>query len=89
MSYNSKPEWVNWIEEAILKEHIKHYEYENFSNLEKIGTGGFGEAYRAKWKKSKILALKSLNNATAVEKIVHEVTTFLFFSIFSITNTYY
>ncbi|PKY27109.1 kinase-like protein, partial [Rhizophagus irregularis] len=73
MSYNSKPEWVNWIEEAILKKHIKHYEYENFSNLEKIGTGGFGEAYRAKWKRSKILALKSLNNATAVEKIVHEL----------------
>ncbi|CAB4385551.1 unnamed protein product [Rhizophagus irregularis] len=73
MSYNSKPEWVNWIEEAILKKHIKHYEYENFSNLEKIGTGGFGEAYRAKWKRSKILALKSLNNATTVEKIVHEL----------------
>ncbi|GBB93565.1 hypothetical protein RclHR1_21990003 [Rhizophagus clarus] len=66
-------EWINWIEEAISKKHIKYYDYKNFSNFEVIGSGAFGKVYRAKWKNSrKILALKSLKNATA-EKIVYEL----------------
>ncbi|CAB4439567.1 unnamed protein product [Rhizophagus irregularis] len=28
--------WINWIEEAIVKEHLKYYEYEEFSNLQEI-----------------------------------------------------
>ncbi|RIA79746.1 hypothetical protein C1645_840015 [Glomus cerebriforme] len=31
-------EWVNWIEEAINKKHIKYYEYEHFSNIQEIGS---------------------------------------------------
>ena len=69
-------EWINWLEEAIAKEHLKYYEYKFFSNIEKIGSGGFGNVYRAKWKKfENYLALKSffnLDNVTAKE-IVHEV----------------
>ncbi|GBC06541.1 hypothetical protein RclHR1_00690031 [Rhizophagus clarus] len=68
---------INWIEDAISKKHIKYYDYKNFSNLEKIGSGGFGNVYRANWKNPhNILALKSLNDvddATSVEKLVYEL----------------
>ena len=68
--------WINWIEEAISKQHIKYYDYEYFYNFEEIGFGCFGKVYRANWKNShKHLALKSFfnfNNTTAKE-IVHEV----------------
>src|SRR5438477_13102602 len=64
MSYNiemkdteNTNEWINWIEEAIDKEHLKYYEYKQFSNIEKIGTGGFGNVFRANWKN--LDALKS------------------------------
>ena len=83
MSNNIEPkgidnsnEWVIWIEEAIAKNYFKYYEYNHFSNIQEIGSGGFGKVYRANWKNSnKCLALKSftsLNNTTAKE-IVHEV----------------
>ncbi|GBC00451.1 hypothetical protein RclHR1_03860016 [Rhizophagus clarus] len=38
--------WSKWIEEAVSKNHIKHYEYNNFKNIQEIGTGGFGKVYR-------------------------------------------
>ena len=69
-------EWIDWIEEAIAKEYLKHYEYENFSNIKEIGTGGFGKVYRAKWKNfENYFALKSFfnfDNAT-VKEVVREV----------------
>ncbi|GBC22536.1 kinase-like domain-containing protein [Rhizophagus irregularis DAOM 181602=DAOM 197198] len=69
-------EWINWIEEAIVKEHLKFYEYNLFSNFLKIGAGGFGKVYRANWKNlEKQLALKSffnLDNIT-VKEIVREL----------------
>ncbi|POG65675.1 kinase-like domain-containing protein [Rhizophagus irregularis DAOM 181602=DAOM 197198] len=75
MSENIKNEWIDWIEEAITKEYFKYYDYSQFSDVSVIGTGGFGKVYRANWKNSKYLALKSFsnfNNATAKE-VVHEV----------------
>jgi hypothetical protein len=72
-------EWINWIEEAISKKHIKYYEYEHFINIKEIGSGGFGKVFRANWKNFEhYLALKSffsLNNAT-VKEIVCEVIYF-------------
>jgi len=69
-------EWVNWIEEAIDNEHLKHYEYKQFSNFQQIGAGSFGKVYRANWKNlEKYFALKSffnLDNVT-VKEIVQEV----------------
>ena len=53
-------EWINWIEEAINKEHLKLYDYNQFSNFQQIGAGGFGKVYRVNWKNlEKHLALKS------------------------------
>jgi len=69
-------EWVNWIEEAIVKEYFKYYEYENFSDIEEIGSGMFGKVSRAKWKNSEqYLALKSFFNldSITVKEIVNEV----------------
>ena len=68
-------EWVNWIEESISKEYYRLYEQKHFSNIQKVGTGGFGKVYRASWKNSQYFALKSffnLDDVTAKE-IVHEV----------------
>ncbi|CAB4477969.1 unnamed protein product [Rhizophagus irregularis] len=71
----NKNEWIDLIEEAIDKEYFKCYEY-NFSNIQEIGSGTFGEVYRANWKNSEqYIALKSffnLNDVT-VKEIVHEL----------------
>ena len=76
--------WIDWIEEAISKNHIKYYNYEYFRNFKEVGAGSFGKVYRVNWKNSpKYLALKSFfnfNNATAKE-IVHEVIIYSFFLI--------
>jgi len=72
-------EWINWIEEAITKKHIKYYEYEHFSNIKEIGSGSFGKVYRANWKSSpKQFALKSFFNLNyfTIKEIVHEVILF-------------
>ncbi|RGB39523.1 kinase-like domain-containing protein [Rhizophagus diaphanus] len=73
VSYN---EDIDWIEEAIGKKHIKYYEFENFSNIEEIGSGSFGKVYRANWKNShSFLALKfffNLNNVT-IKEVVNEL----------------
>ena len=69
-------ECINWIEEAISKKHIKYYEYEHFSNIQEIGSGGFGKVYRANWKNSyNYLALKSFYNLNhiSIREIVNEV----------------
>ncbi|EXX63625.1 uncharacterized protein OCT59_024412 [Rhizophagus irregularis] len=69
-------EWVKWIDEAIAKKHIKHYEYKYFKHIQEIGTGGFGKVYRAKWKNSyQYFALKSLLNIEedAIKELVHEI----------------
>ncbi|PKY45422.1 kinase-like protein [Rhizophagus irregularis] len=64
--------WINWIEEAIVKEHLKYYEYEEFSNLQEIGIRS-RKVYRANWKSlEKIFALKSFSDIT-MKEIVHEL----------------
>ena len=66
----------NWIEEVIIKKHVKYYEYRDFYNIQSIGHGQFGKVYRSNWKNSEqYLVLKSLCNFdnTIVTEIVHEV----------------
>ncbi|GBB99017.1 hypothetical protein RclHR1_00340008 [Rhizophagus clarus] len=68
-------EWANWIEEVIVDEHLNYYEYNQFSNIQEIGSGTFGKVYRANWKNSNQFALKSffnLNNVT-IREIVFEL----------------
>ncbi|GBC06108.1 hypothetical protein RclHR1_06620006 [Rhizophagus clarus] len=72
----NKNEWIDWLEEAIAKEHIKYYEYKEFNNFQEIGTGSFGKVYRANWKNmEKCFAIKSflsLDKVT-VKEIVREL----------------
>ena len=73
---NTVDEWISWIEEAIDKKHIKYYEYENFKNIQEIGSGAFGKVFRANWKNFEhYLALKSFFNLNSVtiKEIVSEV----------------
>ncbi|CAB4413986.1 unnamed protein product [Rhizophagus irregularis] len=80
MSNNDEPtknsDKYNWIEDAISKKLIKYYEFEQFCNLQEIGSGGFGKVYRANWKNYyKHYALKSFfnfNDAT-VKAIIREI----------------
>ncbi|RIA92723.1 kinase-like domain-containing protein, partial [Glomus cerebriforme] len=73
---NDSNEWIDWIENAISNRLIKYYEFENFYNIQEIGSGAFGMVYRANWKIShEYLALKSFynfNNVTAKE-VVSEI----------------
>ncbi|GBB84972.1 hypothetical protein RclHR1_11570001 [Rhizophagus clarus] len=76
MSYNNNTiGWVEWIEEAIEKEYLRYYEFNQFSSIQHIGSGDFAKVYRANWKNFEHLAIKSfigLNGITAKE-IVHEI----------------
>ncbi|UZO14410.1 uncharacterized protein OCT59_005867 [Rhizophagus irregularis] len=36
-------ELFKWIDEAIAKKHIKHYEYKYFKNIQEIGIGTIKE----------------------------------------------
>ncbi|PKK73448.1 kinase-like protein [Rhizophagus irregularis] len=77
MSQNNQIDnWDKWVEDAISKKYIKHYEYKHFINIQEIGTGSFGKVYRANWKNlEQCLALNSflkLDNITAKE-LIHEL----------------
>ncbi|RGB42670.1 kinase-like domain-containing protein [Rhizophagus diaphanus] len=73
---NTNESITNLIEEAIVKEHLKFYEYEQFSNFQQIGSGNSGKVYRANWKNSeKKFAIKSFynfNNIT-LKEIIREL----------------
>ena len=86
-------EWINLIEEAIEKYFFECYEYEHFSNIQEIGSGGFGKVYRANWQDipSKYLVLKSffnLNNTT-VKEIVSEVIIMQYLLCFCLYNIHF
>ncbi|CAB4379494.1 unnamed protein product [Rhizophagus irregularis] len=68
-------EWINWIEESIVKKQIKYYDQKLFNNIQEIGSGNFGRVYRASWKNSHgFLALKSfINFDTIAKEIVNEL----------------
>jgi hypothetical protein len=72
---NNSNDFNKWVE-TTSKELIKYYEFEQFYNLQKIGTGSFGKVYHAYWKNSLgSYAIKSFFNinVAAVKEIVHEV----------------
>src|SRR3954452_20267832 len=58
-----------WIDLKIEDKDINYFEYNNFSNIEKIGNGAFGIVNQANWNDGGIkVALKSfLNNSTIDE----------------------
>ncbi|GBC05704.1 hypothetical protein RclHR1_06390004 [Rhizophagus clarus] len=66
MSFNTDVDYstdIYWLEEAIAKKYFKYYEFESFSNIQEIGSGGFGKVFRANWKNSEqYVALKTFFN---------------------------
>ncbi|EXX67475.1 uncharacterized protein OCT59_020687 [Rhizophagus irregularis] len=74
LNCQNESEWINWLDEAINKEHIKYYKYDQFNNVKIIGSGGFGKVFRANWKNTgNILALKEFKYNTAVKEIINEI----------------
>jgi len=64
---------VDWLEKAIVEEHIKFYDYSHFNNIQEISTGSVGNIFRANWKDSDtVLVLKSSYKLT-VQEIVNEL----------------
>ncbi|KAF0527408.1 kinase-like protein [Gigaspora margarita] len=50
-----------WLNEAIIKDHINFVEFNKFTFIENIGEGGFGSVARYKWKGAELdVALKCL-----------------------------
>ena len=60
------------------------YLYNEFQDIERIGTGGFGEVYRANWENSNtVVALKSLKTDDCyMKKITNEVYKFNDYLVF-------
>lgn len=67
--------YVNWLERSITEEHIELYEYSDFENIQLIGSGAYGNVYRANRKNSsRIFALKSFNyEKQTLKEVVKEV----------------
>ncbi|CAB4376479.1 unnamed protein product [Rhizophagus irregularis] len=68
-------EWAQLIEDAITKDFISYHDYNEFQNLQLIGSGVFGKVYRATWKsQDTIVALKSFEfNNYVMKEILNEV----------------
>ena len=65
-----------WIDTKVKNGYIECFEYNNFSNLETIGKGGFGVVKRADWNDGGIkVALKSLLNNPTIDE--NEMKNFL------------
>uniref|UniRef100_U9US96 Protein kinase domain-containing protein n=1 Tax=Rhizophagus irregularis (strain DAOM 181602 / DAOM 197198 / MUCL 43194) TaxID=747089 RepID=U9US96_RHIID len=77
MSSSSNYECVNWIEEAISNKYLEYYKFEEFKNIESVGTcDNVGTTYRANWKNwRQIFGLKNLFyiNDTTVKELVNEL----------------
>ncbi|RGB31318.1 hypothetical protein C1646_817368 [Rhizophagus diaphanus] len=55
--------YIHWLDNSISEEHIKSYKYSDFTNIQNIGKGAYGNVVRANWKNSsRFFAIKSFNN---------------------------
>jgi hypothetical protein len=74
----------DWLNYSISEEHIKYYEYSDFTNIQQIGKGSYGNVVRVNWKNSnRIFALKSFNNnEQTLKEVVKEVIFLQLFKIF-------
>ena len=67
--------YIDWLDNSITEEHIKYYEYSDFTNIQQIGNGSYGTVFCVNWKNSnRLFALKSFNNNEETPKeVVKEV----------------
>ncbi|RIA84425.1 hypothetical protein C1645_415452 [Glomus cerebriforme] len=65
---------VQWIEGGILNHYIEYHDYDNFQNMENIGSGAFGDVYKTNYKDSNTtVALKSFKGQCIMKEIVNEL----------------
>ncbi|PKY53589.1 hypothetical protein RhiirA4_499290 [Rhizophagus irregularis] len=56
-------DYIDWLNYSISEEHIRYYEYSDFTNIQQIGNGSYGTVFCVNWKNSnRLFALKSFNN---------------------------
>jgi hypothetical protein len=74
--------YTDWLDNSITEEHIKYYEYSDFTNIQQIGKGSYGNVIRVNWKNpNRHFALKSFNNdKQTLKEVVKEVHTILIFN---------
>ncbi|GBC06598.1 hypothetical protein RclHR1_06950004 [Rhizophagus clarus] len=54
---------INWLNNSISEGHIKYYKYSDFTNIQQIGKGAYGNVVRVNWKNShRLFAIKSFKN---------------------------
>jgi hypothetical protein len=72
--------YTAWLDNSITEEHIKYYEYSDFTNIQQIGKGSYGNVIRVNWKNSnRHFALKSFNNDNqTLKEVVKEVHILIF-----------
>jgi hypothetical protein len=65
----------DWLEDSITKEYFNYYEYSDFKNVRRIGSGGFGKIFCASWKgEDNIFVLKIFeDDKSTLKEIVNEV----------------
>ena len=79
MSKNSEKKdlnyYIDWLNNPIVEQNIKYYEYSDFKNIQQIGKGSFGNVDRVNWKNLNCcFALKSFNNnELTLKKVIKEV----------------
>lgn len=77
MTTNSNTDkYVRWIEKGIAEGYISYNDYDEFQNIQYIGSGGFSIVYRATWEcRDIVVALKSFKNDNydVMKEIVNEV----------------
>ncbi|RIA88923.1 hypothetical protein C1645_806542 [Glomus cerebriforme] len=66
--------YIDWLNNSITEEHIRYYEYSNFTNIQEIGRGSYGNVVRAYCKNyDRFFALKSFNNdEQTIKEVVKE-----------------
>ena len=68
--------YIDWLEKSITDGYLDYYDYSEFKDIQKLGSGAYGSVVRANWKDTDtILALKSFNKQTSTlyKEVVHEV----------------
>jgi len=90
ISYVKKSHKKNDTEFIIIdNEQIKLYKYNDFTNLENIGSGGYSEVYKAIYGDSTTFALKSYKcSATNMKEFTNEVRCNLFLVVNEKKNFY-
>src|SRR5947207_10896791 len=69
---------VDWVEKAVTENHIKYYDYSEFTNMKEINNGSVGSIFRANWKGTDTLLVIKSSYKLTIKEIVNEVFIYKF-----------